>query len=139
MAYVGMGGWWDDFLAYNSPSAWGTVAADAYQKIQYGDIPAPGAGLPLPPAPAAPAPAQAAGWNPDLLAAESAALLEQWKADARAAILQAELDGSYVPAGRLPFTAEDASAALDWSGKYGGWILAGGLGLVVLVLMRGGR
>ena len=138
MAYVGLGDWWEDFKRYNSPDAWGTVMADAYSQLRFGDIPAPGAGLPAPPAPAAPAPAQASSWTPELQGAADAANFEQWKINTRQAIQDAIDAGSYHPEGRIP-GVEDLNNALDFTGKYGPWMLAGGLGLVLLVVLKGGR
>lgn len=116
-------------LQYNTPSRWARDAKSAgawlYDKLQYGDVPAPGAGVPLPPG-AGPAANTPAGQ-----AANDAGAFNQWKDDARKAIQDAEDRGDYAPGGRLPFDADfNPTGATAW------WIL-GGVAIVGLLAARG--
>lgn len=108
MPYIqrGLSGWWDEFLAYNSPKQWGKMigdaAAEAYETLTYKEIPAPGkAGFPTPPAPGVPASALTPAVNlADLQLEASAATqknFEVWKEATRQAIFDAEKTGSYNP------------------------------------------
>ena len=127
----GVGSWWDDFVKYNSPDAWGGVLADAYQRVQYGTIPAPGAGLPSPPAPAAPSSGELLTWTPADAEAATRSGMQTWIDAMRQTISDSETSGAYNPSGNLPVTA-------DWMAKYGG-LIAGAAALGLLAVFWGRR
>ena len=130
------GTWWEEFKAYNSPSAWGSVLADVYQRLQYGQIPAPGSGLPPPPPPPAPeTKEEVVNWTPQLSEQRAREDWITWAAESRAAIAAAEAAGTYSPEGRLPLKASDLPSG-DW------WLVAGAVAVGVLgvvLLGKGGR
>lgn len=100
----GLGSYWDDLVAYNTPSAWGSAAADAYYRVNYGNVPA----IPEPSATTTPADQAAA---------------------VRASIQAAQDAGTWTGDPRLGTTATDVIAATN---QYMPWVIGGVVGLGVL-------
>lgn len=139
----GLGAWQlsSDYCASGwsllNPVAWlgGCAAADAanaYQYLQYGNVPDPHS-LPLPPAPNAPQTAQqAANWTPE----QAGLTQDQWQKfsdSQRQVILDAIANGSYNPAGNFNLNAIDLKKFWD---DYGTPLMIGGAVLVGLIAWR---
>lgn len=105
----GLGGWWADFLKYNSADSWGDAFASAYGWLNYGTVPA----LVEP----------SAGQTPQQIGDRQ-----------RAAILAAEQSGSWSPEPRLGVTATDFDNARKAAEKYKWLLLAGAVGLGYVAL-----
>lgn len=97
----GLSSWWDDFKAYNSGDAWGTVAADAYSKVQYGTFPQPA--MPVIKAPQTREQMVTPGaWTPEQSAA---GVIEDTTTETQRRIQAAIDSGEYNPDGNLPLDA----------------------------------
>lgn len=137
----GLGAWaWEATLMDKWRDAWTISWANFYEKMQYGDIPMPAA----PPAPPAPqTEEELSAWTPERLEAAYGPAWTQWAQSQRAAIAEAEREGTYTPQGSFPgtYTAWESTVAGLKSTLGSNWYLWVGGAVVVgfLLLSRKGR